>query len=512
MNIGVGRRQPRSLRAHLRGRSVVLGMTLGGLIGIGGCAVGPNFHSPSAPKADRYTVAEQPTETPVADNLSQRFIGVPSVDGRWWQQFGSPQIDGIVQEVLNGNPSLAAAQASLRQSQAQLRAGYGIFYPSVSGQAGASRQVSTPQKSGLGAEVGSGAVSSIFNLFTASASISYALDLFGGERRTVEALSAQSDYQRYELQATSLTLTANAVNTLIARSAYADQIDSTEVVIKELREQVRLAQIHSDAGTGPYSDVLAFQSQLAGFEATLPPLRQKLDQSEDLLATLVGRPPSRWQPPPTRLDDLKLPTDIPVLLPSSLTRQRPDILAAEAQLHAACAEVGVATAELLPSITLDASYGANSNTASSLFNSSSGFWGLGANLTAPLFEGGTLWFQRKAAIERFKLAQANYQQTVLSAFGQVADSLHGLQHDAEALAALSRQTQSAADSLRLTQANYQSGLADGSQVLLADSQLQQARINYLQAKAARLQDTVALYAALGGGWGDSPQASAGGQQ
>ncbi|MBL6750073.1 MAG: efflux transporter outer membrane subunit [Nevskia sp.] len=467
-----------------------------------GCAVGPDFKRPAAPAVDRYTAAAQPAATAAADGQVQRFTAGGAVAAQWWRQFGSPQLDAAVEQAFAGNPGLQAAQASLRQSQDQLRAGYGIFYPQAEAAAAAARQRSTPQRSGLAV------APTIYSLFTLSASVSYALDVFGGERRTVEGLAAQAELQGYEVQASYLALAANTVNTAIARAAYAAELQSTQAQIAAVREQVRLAQVRADAGTAPYSDVLALQGQLAAYEAALAPLRQKLDQSEDLLATLAGRAPAQQQAPDLPLADLRLPADIPLAVPSSLVRQRPDILAAEAALHAASAGVGVATAALFPSVTLDAAYGAASTSAGNLFSSGNRYWSAGAGIAAPVFEGGTLWYQRRAAQERYRQAEAGYRQTVLAAFAQVADSLHALEHDAEALDAQSRQLRSAAQALHLVQAGYQAGLADSSQVLLADSQYQQAQIGYLQSKALRLQDTVALYAALGGGWNPpQPQAS-----
>jgi NodT family efflux transporter outer membrane factor (OMF) lipoprotein len=239
---------------------------------------------------------------------------------------------------------------------------------------------------------------------------------------------------------------------------------------------------------------------LATFEATLPPLRQKLDQSIHLLATLAGRTPAEWTPPQINLADLTLPADLPVTLPSQFVRQRPDILAAEAQLHSASADIGVATAALFPSFTLSGSYGFNSTSIGNLLKSGSSIWSLGANVAAPLFHGGTLWFHRKAAIEAYQQSLAVYNQTVLSAFAQVADTLWALEHDAEALRSQSQALDASGEALRLIRVNYQAGTVNYLQILVADYQYHQAKIGYLQAQAQRLQDTVALFVALGGGW------------
>jgi NodT family efflux transporter outer membrane factor (OMF) lipoprotein len=297
--------------------------------------------------------------------------------------------------------------------------------------------------------------------------------------------------------------------TCSAAAAYRQQIAVTQEMIGDLREQVRLAELQVQAGTANYAAVLSLRGQLAGVEATLPPLQQKLDQAADLLASLCGRAPGQWQAPALELADLNLPAEIPVSLPSELVARRPDILAAEAQLHAASADIGVATAAMLPSLSLNASYGAGSTSASNLFQSRSAEWSLGADLAAPLFEGGTLWFHRRAAVEAYRQSLAGYQQVVLAAFAQVADNLHALQHDADALYAQQAQRDAVREAQRLIRVNYQAGVSSYTQVLLANVQRSQAELGYVQSKALRLQDTVALFAALGGGWSEAPQQSTG---
>jgi NodT family efflux transporter outer membrane factor (OMF) lipoprotein len=263
---------------------------------------------------------------------------------------------------------------------------------------------------------------------------------------------------------------------------------------------VKTTQAQVTAGTAPYANLLTIQSQLASTEATLPPLRQRLDQSDHLLAALTGHTPADHALPLFELEELTLPTDLPLSVPSELVRQRPDILASEAQLHTASANIGVATAAMFPRFTLSGSFGQISNDSSTLLESSSSVWSLGANLTAPLFRGGSLWHQRKAAMQAYQSALANYRGSVLGGFQQVADTLRALEHDAESVAAQANALGAAADALKLVQANYRAGLASYLQVLVADQQYQQASIAQLQARAQRLQDTTALFVALGGGW------------
>ena len=460
---------------------------------IGGCTVGPDFVRPDPPAAGHYTGGTDPGVTVAAAGVAQHFTAGTAA-GDWWRLFKSPGLDRIVAEALAGNPGLEAAKASLRQSEATLRSGYGIFYPQIGGDFSPERQKYLP------ARVGADAPGGIFSLFTLSASVSYTLDIFGGERRMVEGLAAQVDLQRADAAATGIALSANIVNTLVADAAYRAEIEATAEIIRLEREQVRLAEIEAGAGTVPYATVLGLKTQLALTEAAIPALQQKRSQAEDLLATLAGRTPAEWQAPPLAFAELTLPDNLPVSLPSDLVRQRPDILAAEATLHEASAQIGVATAALLPTITLDGGYGTGSTAAAQLFGAASRFWSFGADVTQPIFEGGTLWEKRKAAIEGFNQAKTEYRQTVLAAFAQVADTLRGLEHDAEILEAEDEAQTTADETLKLTQANYAAGIATYLDLLNADAQDRQARIAELQARAQRYQDTVALFTALGGGW------------
>jgi len=458
------------------------------------CAVGPNFVRPKAPPVTHYAYGEDPTVTASAQATAQHFAPGAKLAADWWHLFNSSQLDAVVSEALAGNPGLDAAQASLRQSEDSLRSGYGIFYPQLDADASATRQRYAPVK------LDQNLPAAVFNLFTLSASASYALDLFGGERRLIEGLGAQVDLQRASERATYLTLASNIVNTIIAKAAYRAEIDATQQLIELQGEQVKLAEIQAQAGTVPYSNVLSLKSQLASYEAMLPQLEQKLAQSDDLLATLAGHVPAEWKAPDIALTDLTLPSDLPVSLPSELVRQRPDILVAEATAHAASANIGVATAALLPSVTLSGNYSANGLSPGKLLSASGRAWSVGADASAPLFRGGTLWFKRKAAIDYYRQASALYRQTVLSAFGQVADTLRALDHDAAALVAQDAAVDAAEQALHLVQVNYSSGLGNYLDVLNADAQYHQAKINDLQAVAVRYQDTVALYVALGGGW------------
>ena len=461
---------------------------------VSGCTVGPDFVRPKAPSIDRYNHGQDPTVTVSVDGQSQHFEQGIGPVANWWKLFNSKELDAAVAEGLANNPSLEAAQASLRQSNDNLQAGYGIFYPQVNAGFGASRQRNSP------ANIGSFAPSGIFNLVTLSASVSYSLDIFGGERRAIENLQSEVDLQRSAVLGTYLALSGNIVNTTIAMAAYQDEIKYTEQLITLQKEQIVISGKQAQAGTVPYEIVLSLRSQLASLEATLPSLRQRLSQSEHLLATLSGHAPSEWTPSQISMSELALPSELPLSLPSDLVRQRPDILAAEAQLHGASANIGIATAAQFPSFTLNGAFGQSATSMGGLFGSNARFWRLGADIAAPLFNGGTLSAEKQASIDAYQQSLALYRQTVLGAFAQVADTIRALEHDAETMQAESQSVAASEESLYLTRINYQAGLINYLQVLVADIQFQQAKLVYLQAQAQRLQDTTALFVALGGGW------------
>jgi NodT family efflux transporter outer membrane factor (OMF) lipoprotein len=460
---------------------------------LGGCAVGPNFVRPKPPDTDRYTSGPQPGPTLAADGHAQYFAAGTAIPADWWKLFQSTQLDAVVQQAISNNPTLQAAEASLRQSQDNLRAGYGLYFPQGQAGASASRQLTAP------AEQGSQTPGRIFNLFTASGTISYTLDVFGGKRRTVEGLRAQADSQRYESKAAYLALSANVVNACIARAAYAAQIRATEELIDLENQQLHLAETQARAGTAPYSTVLSARSLIAANQALLAPLKQNASQAEHLLAMLEGVVPSKAILPDIDLAELSLPADLPLSLPSDLVNQRPDILSSEALMHLASANIGIATAAMFPSFSLSGTYGGASTTLANL-SAVSKFWSIGPTATTPVFQGNSLWYVRRASIDAYQQSQATYRQTVLSAFEQVADSLKALEHDAEGLQAQVEARHAAGEALDLLQVNYRAGLVAYPDVLTADVQFHQATLGCLQAVAQRHQDTVALFVALGGGW------------
>ncbi len=497
----VPRKNSEAYQGYRRSRALLISFGLS-LFLLSGCAAGPDFVRPEAPKVTRYNHEGDPEATASVEGLSQRFENGAAPVANWWKLFNSRQLDAAVAQGLADNPGLQAAQSSLRQSQENLRAGSGVFYPQLSATFAENRERTSP------AAIGSSASASIFNLTTLSSSVSYALDIFGGQRRAVEGLAAQVDQQRALTLGTYMMLTGNIVNTSIAIAAYHAQLEETEQLIALEKDQISVAEKQFQAGITTYAAVLTLRLQLKALEATLPSLRQKLSQAEHLLAALEGKTPAEFQPPAVLLTDISLPRQLPLSLPSELVRQRPDVLVAEAQLHAASAGIGVTTAALFPSVTLNANYGQTSQTMNNLFNSASNVWGLGANVTAPIFKGGILRAQRMAAIDVYQQSLASYRQTVLAAFAQVADIVRALEHDAELVQTEAQAVKDARLAMDLLMANYKAGTANYLQVMVTDIQYHQAKINYVQAEAQQLQDTTALFVALGGGWSNDPEAKA----
>lgn len=461
---------------------------------IQGCAAGPDFVRPAPPSQQGYLPeTEQPGRMDAAGQ-AQTFDAQATLQADWWRLFGSPAIDAMVATALTDNPGVDGAQAALRQSQDNLKAGYGVFFPQIGVSLGAGRQRQSPARLGLGGAGG------IFNLYTLGATISYALDVFGGERRTVEALGGQVDVRRYELLGTDLTLSGNVVNTAIAREAYVEQIEITRDMLRLQQEQLDVTRERAESGTVPYSAVDVLRSSLATTRAMLAALELHRDQADHALSLLLGHSAAQGSAPGFRLEALRLPGELPLSLPSRLVRQRPDVLAAEAQLHIANADIGIATAALFPTFSLDGTYGGSSSTIGAVDKGQNRFWSSGVTADWPVFQGGAAWFNRKAAQEAYRKTLSDYRQSVLAAFTQVADTLKALQYDADSLDAQKEAMLAAQEGLKLTQANYASGLAGYLDVLVSDQQFEQAHMAYVQSLAQRYQDTVALYVALGGGW------------
>jgi NodT family efflux transporter outer membrane factor (OMF) lipoprotein len=340
------------------------------------------------------------------------------------------------------------------------------------------------------------------NLLSIGPTVSFGADIFGGVRRQVEQQTALAEVQRYELAAAYLSLTGNAVTEAIAIASAHEQINAVTDIIAVDQQNLDLTQVEQQAGKAAMTDVLSARSQLAADRALLPPLAQQLSAAGDALTILVGKTPAEWTPPAFDLEMLRLPTELPVSLASTLVHERPDILAAEAQLHAASAAIGVATAQLYPNVTLTAAWNQSAASAGTLAEGANSLWSVAAGLTAPLFHGGTLTAQRREAIDAFDAQLGIYRQTVLQAFGQVADILQALEHDAMALNAQREALDAAQASLELSQESYKEGQGSFLQVLQAQRLFGQARLGYALAKSQRYLDTTQLFEAMGGAWRD----------
>ncbi|HTG82582.1 MAG TPA: efflux transporter outer membrane subunit [Geobacteraceae bacterium] len=464
-----------------------------------GCAVGPDFRAPAPPSATTYTATALPAETAATPGVAgapQRFIAGNDVPAQWWALFHSEALDRTIRQALADSPTLAAAQARLREARENRRATYGTLFPSVDGNVSASRQKIS------GASFGQpGSDVTPFTLINASVSVSYALDLFGGTRRELEALQAQIDYQSFQLEGAYLTLTSNIVTAAVQEASLRAQLRATREIIAAEEEQLKLVERQVKIGGASLPDQLAQEAQLAQTRTTLPPLEKGLAQTRHQLAALAGRlPGDAGELPEFVLTELTLPPELPVSLPSALVRQRPDIRASEELLHAASAQIGVATANLYPQVTLSGSYGSQATRLENLFSTGTSVWSLGAGVLQPIFRGGELTAKRRAAIAAFDAAEAQYRATVVQAFQGVADVLRALEQDALTLKAQAAAETAAHDSLDLSRKQFEIGAASYLTLLTAERQHKQAQLALVQAQAVRLADTAALFQALGGGW------------
>ena len=468
------------------------------LVLLSGCAVGPDFTPPQAPPVSGYTPDTPPAATTSAVDgqvgSGQQFVMGRDIPAEWWKVFHSKEIDALIVEALRANPSLKAAQAALWQAKENLYASAGALLPSADGTASATRQQFSP------AEFGLPGAPEIFNLYQATVNVSYTPDVFGGVRRQIEANAALAEYQRFELEATYLTLTANVVTAAIQEASLRGQIEATEEIIKAESDQLTVVHNQFDAGAATRADVLQQESEVATTEATLPPLQKQLEQQRHVLLALIGHFPNEAGHDRLTLVSLHLPTSLPVSLPSQLVEQRPDIRAAQAQLHQASAQIGVAIANRLPQLSLTAQYGSLALTPAALFTPAAAVWSIGASATQPLFHGFTLLHQERAAKAAYEMADAQYRNTVLTAFQNVADALRALQLDAATLKAQQHAVRVASDTFDLTRGQYRLGAITYVVLLNAERSYQQSRLALVQAQAARFADSAALFQALGGGW------------
>ncbi|HEY1898799.1 MAG TPA: efflux transporter outer membrane subunit [Steroidobacteraceae bacterium] len=468
------------------------------MLSIAGCAVGPDFKPPAAPSVSNYVAG--PLTNPAATanvpgGAAQRFIAGGDLSADWWTLFHSKRLNDLIEQALRNNHDLKAAQAALTEAHENVLAQRGAYYPSIGADFSGTRQ---KQPASLAPVPSNNAL--LYNLFTPQLSISYVPDVFGLNRRTVESLQAQAQTVRFQMLATYTTLTSNVVVTAIQASAMQAQIEATRQVIAINSHMLDTLNYQLHKGYASGLDVAAQESQLAQVTATLPPLIKQSEQLQHLLAVLTGRFPSETAAETFELSSLQLPGDLPVSMPATLVAQRPDVRQAQANLHAASAQIGIAIANRLPDITLTADAGSTALAISQVFTSGNGFWGLTADLAAPIFEGGKLLHLERAAKAAYTQAAEQYRSTVLTAVQNVADTLTALQQDAAGLKASAAAEHAAKSTLDLAQQQVRDGYASDLALLNAEQTYQQARINVIQAQASRYADTAALFQALGGGW------------
>jgi NodT family efflux transporter outer membrane factor (OMF) lipoprotein len=466
---------------------------------IAGCAVGPDFKHPEPPTVTEYTPggpAAQTISTADPFGAAQHFIKGRDIPGQWWALYHSQPLNDLIEQSIKANPNIASAQAALRQARENTLAQKGTYYPQVSAGFAASRNL-TPLEA-LSPASGSG--NPYYSLITPQLSVSFVPDVFGANMRAVESLDAQAENLRFQLEATYVTLTTNVVTGALTEASLRGQILATQETIKVESDLLAILQRQYDLGQVSMADVAAQQAALAQARLALPPLQKQLAQQRDALTALAGRPPSEEIAARFQLSDVKLPVDLPVSLPAKLVEQRPDVRAAEETLHSASAQVGVAVAARLPQITLTANIGNSASSVSRLFSPGTNFWDLAGGVTAPIFSGGTLFHKQKAAEAGFDQAAAQYNATVIAALQNVADTLHALQSDADQLSAADASLQAAQRSLDITRKQLELGQVAYLVLLNAEQAYQQAKLSLVQAQAARLTDTAALFQALGGGW------------
>jgi NodT family efflux transporter outer membrane factor (OMF) lipoprotein len=447
--------------------------------------------------ADAYLPGALPEKTVAVDGpagASQRFLAGQEIAADWWKLFQSEELNALVAQALAANPSVAQAKAALRAAQEDVAAQRGSYWPQLQAGFTATRQLnalgvlsptlSTPE--------------ALFNLYTPQLTVSFAPDVFGGNRRQVESLAAQADVARFELNATYLTLINNVIAAVVQMAGLQEQLRQTERMVGLDTESLDVLRHALALGAVAGADVAAQETALAQAQASVPALRHQLEVQRHQLAALVGKLPADSPVLKLGLSDLQLPTEVPLSVPSRLVEHRPDVLAAEAQLHAATAQVGVAIADMLPQFDITGGIGSVATFMSDLFKSGTGFWSVGGSLTQTLFDGGQLLHKKRAADAMLDEAGASYRATVLGAFQNVADSLHALTSDAETLEASARAAHSAENSFNIARRQLELGSVNYLYLLIAEQNYMQAQIALVVAQTNRLADTAALFQALGG--------------
>ncbi|MGM9454669.1 efflux transporter outer membrane subunit [Legionella bozemanae] len=459
-----------------------------GTIALCSCTVGPDFVSPSPIIKQTYTSKS-------TSQFGNQHIELNKKTSlTWWKEFHSATLNGLMEQGIKRNYSLTAMRESLAQAKELVSASQGQLWPQAGVNAGIGRQQYGPATFGpvnLRIEP--------FSYYQIGPNASYTLDVFGGTRRTIEKQKALALYQQHELDAAFLTLTGNIATTSLTIATIKARIDVLKDIIQDDKKNLQLIQKSFTVGSSSRSDVLSAQSQLTNDETLLPSLYQQLHVAQNELNVLLGTIPTHSHSLIFHLKDFTLPKKLPLELPSELAHKRPDILAAEASLHAASADIGIATAHLYPNITLSATLLQEGVIPGAPLSISPNAWSLLGNLTTPIFSGGTLRAQRRASIHAYQSAFAQYQEIVLKAFYQVSNLLYALKHDAEELALQKKAMLTAKESLRIARLSFTAGVVGVLEVLDAERLYAQSRLGYVNAQAQRYQDTIQLYLALGGG-------------
>ena len=465
---------------------------------LSGCTVGPNYQRPDVhlPKA----LIEQPNlALSQASSTAQQYV-LQDIPTAWWQAFHSQELNLLIEKCLKNNPSVAIAQANLNQALENVKIQQAAFFPSVSATFNPTRQsVAKSLASPLASN------SYVYNLHTAQLNASYSLDVWGANRRQVEMLKAEADASRYNVEVTYLTLISNVVNAAIQEAIIRDQIRITQNAIQKQRELTSIMHKARALGQVSDADVMTQESAQLAVEATLPPLQKQLAIQRDLIKALAGEYPSDRLAAEFNLAQFKLPYELPAALPSSLLQRRPDIRLSEAMLHAASANIGVVVANRLPDITLNADLGSSSNRLANLFASASNFWTIGANVAQPIFDGGALKHKEKLARAAYDGAVAQYKSTIIAAFQNVGDVMQSIQSDQNAYNTALQATQASSKSLNLARKQYRLGDISRIALLPLEQNDLQMQLALAQAQGNRLQDTAALFQALGGGWWSTQQ-------
>ncbi|MBV8062818.1 MAG: efflux transporter outer membrane subunit [Nevskia sp.] len=470
------------------------------------CAVGPDFKQPAAPADDAYGSAPQQGQTVASegpDGQAQRYVAGMDIPQQWWQLFGSSKLSGLVEASLKANPNLGAAQAALRQSHELYLAQRATFFPLVEGGFSTTR-AKNPTES-LANPTNLPQANPFYTLYTTQLTLSYAPDLFGGNRRALEAAHAQEQATRFEYEATYLTLSSNVVVTVVQEASLRDQIAATERLLELQHKLTETVRGQRALGTASELDLLAQQNAEAQTAQTLPPLNKQLAQTRDELTALLGQLPAQEPQETFKLEDLTLPADLPVILPSKLLEQRPDVRQAEENMHAASAEVGVAVADMLPQFDISGNFGTTAVNFGHLFSPYNGFWTIGGSLTQTLFDAGALLHKRRAADAALDQAALQYRAAVILACQNVADSLRALGADADAVKASAEADRAAKASYDLAQQQLKLGTISLVAVLNVEQAYRQAELALVQARASRYSDTAGLFQSLGGGWWNRPQ-------